>query len=729
MADNLKNLLDDLGAPDVGGGAPIISIKKKSQVSTPTIAPKGFTPAGASRVDRHNNPIAAMYAPAFAKLLDEAGIPYNKGDAFPTNEGGSKYATLGFPTPEAGISGSKAILGRSASALDWYKKSSGKEAFQKYPQVKTPEDFASLTPAQQDEFVRLIARGEGTKKFLQEEPKDLKSLLDQLGAGDQTKEASPESAPAIPSPQPEARPIPSLRGMSREQKEAFDRYSALKKEDTRGLSPVGTFLQSLAKTGTLGAEPYMQALIPTIQKTFEQEGIGALLPTLDTDKLKQRGELFKKEALAQRYLEGLREQENPKAAALGNVAAYFAPSGGPALLQKGFAKLLPQAGFFGRALTQGLTNLGVGQATAGPDEDRLAKGIFDFASGPVAEVLPTALKNKESIRKAIPIYGKIYESGRAAEKENVQESIRGLASKLNAGDIIGAGKALQETVKNVRGGLSQEMESLRPVLANYNNTKLSTQGLKSAITDILGKEGLLDESGKVSKEMLKNLYTAEDKKLAGTLVRIHDSLEDSLSPTQFYQTMKRIDFMTRNAKGPPQVLFGRVGRAAKQDFFDQMAQVPGASTDISKIQQARQRYAAHMEILDRLGPLAEKDPEQIVRAARNELTGSFLQKAVQTNPEFQSPLGNVVLNYLTSNAESPKTFARNIESFGREPLKKTLGKRYKGLEKVEKEFMKAYKPDQGPGPVGSFISNVLGNLIKGGTTSGTHYLFSPKDNQ
>jgi len=118
--------------------------------------------SGSTRVDRHNNPIAVMAAPSFQSILDKNGINYEAGDAFPDNEGGSKYRTLKFSNPQSGNAAAKAILSNSPSAFNWYLGSTGKKAAETFPSVRTPEDFAALDETSKNNFIDSIAQAEGT---------------------------------------------------------------------------------------------------------------------------------------------------------------------------------------------------------------------------------------------------------------------------------------------------------------------------------------------------------------------------------------------------------------------------------------------------------------------------------------------------------------------------------------------------------------------------------------
>ena len=165
----MASQLDELDAIIAGQSAP-----KTSTVSAPAqmnLQPEklptkagNFIPAGGTRVDRHNNPIAVIYSDQFTKPLDAAGIEYAKGDPFPTAEGGSKYFTMKFNTPEDGIKASQIILSKTPAFQNWYHNKSGLSAASKFG-IRTQEDFAALPPDKQVEAIKLISVGEGSKTF------------------------------------------------------------------------------------------------------------------------------------------------------------------------------------------------------------------------------------------------------------------------------------------------------------------------------------------------------------------------------------------------------------------------------------------------------------------------------------------------------------------------------------------------------------------------------------
>src|SRR4030042_4652357 len=103
---------------------------------TPKSTPRKLPP----RTDRNNNPIAVIHDPLFTKHVS---VPVSKGDKFPTKEGGSRYHTARFNTPEEGMVASKEILSNSPEAISWYKGHTGSDILSQY-NIQSPEDFAEL---------------------------------------------------------------------------------------------------------------------------------------------------------------------------------------------------------------------------------------------------------------------------------------------------------------------------------------------------------------------------------------------------------------------------------------------------------------------------------------------------------------------------------------------------------------------------------------------------------
>lgn len=128
---------------------------------------------GGARTDRHNNPIAVAVGSGgknqFTQALDEVGIPWEHGDAFPTNEGGASMRTIRIKGDP--FEASRAILSRTNAVQGWYGHTTGKAILAKY-NVKTNRDFANLPLEAQNDVINGIYQAEGGKGKLKPAPDD-----------------------------------------------------------------------------------------------------------------------------------------------------------------------------------------------------------------------------------------------------------------------------------------------------------------------------------------------------------------------------------------------------------------------------------------------------------------------------------------------------------------------------------------------------------------------------
>lgn len=128
---------------------------------------------GGARTDRHNNPIAVAVGSGgknqFTQALDEVGIPWEHGDAFPTNEGGASMRTIRIKGDP--FEASRAILSRTNAVQGWYGHTTGKAILAKY-NVKTNQDFANLPLQAQNDVINGIYQAEGGKGKLTPAPDD-----------------------------------------------------------------------------------------------------------------------------------------------------------------------------------------------------------------------------------------------------------------------------------------------------------------------------------------------------------------------------------------------------------------------------------------------------------------------------------------------------------------------------------------------------------------------------
>lgn len=421
-----------MGMPEFDDNEPIVPLKKET------------------RVDRHNNPIAAIAAPQFSQLLASNDISHEVGEPFQAN-GGTSLHTLKYPDPETGIEGSKTILGNSQSALDWYKKSTGKDAFAAYPQVKTNQDFAALPENDKRNFISLIAKNEGTSgKF-----------------SSPSKVEFDDNEPIVP-----------LDGAKKD----------LKPTESPGI--LGTLGRKFTQSATAGiSEPLAAAGSAAIEDFLPNEA------QKQTNKGKGFKSIYKEIRDQQKQSLAAQEDANPVASTLGSIAGMVAPGTAFTGLNKVAGKILPsaaeglsKANYIPELLKGAARGAGTVAAYEGINPDQDISGA-DVAVGGIAEPLTqlvsagiskAAEKGKDGARKLMNKALGTNVRELKADKDIGQEALdRGL---------WGTNKSL---LKKASGALDTNEEALQSALASkttpINNQTIVDQ-LESLKSDLASGE-------------------------------------------------------------------------------------------------------------------------------------------------------------------------------------------------------------------------------------------------
>lgn len=746
MAYNFDDLSDDELDRRIAEKEARLSQNPPSPLAPQKPQKTNFIPAGASRVDRHNNPIAVMYAPSFSKILDKQGIPYDKGDPFPEAEGGSAHSTIRFPDPYSGRQASKAILGESQPALNWYLKSSGKKAASLYPHVRTPQDFASLPYEDKERFIDLIAEGEGTSgavlsknvqtPFNNMSDQDLDARIAAL-----EQKANPQTAKSI---QP---PVPI------DEQEDIARREAMQPHATwgeRGRAALSGYARALP------GSDWASAIVPTLW-AMNKRGIQGN-PMMFDEALQSL--MARKQGFTQR-----REQEeakSPFSAVVGELPADLALG---ALTGPIFGKIpglaasqgTGVANFIGNVLRsgarEGLQQAALGQLQHGLDPERAKMDLMlgaGFGSG--GEVLGQGLQKgyglvkrgiesnviPSSVRKAfesIPFVGgalkgsreaaetlesrafneaealrkaewdrskqmaiKDYEKSEAAKKLSYQqEKISALENmrQLTPGEKIQTGESLINAVKEGRLNLGKEYrKSIDPVFKKYGKELGDAGALDKEIKNILSESDLLDDTGKVIREEINGIIAPERKAFLSKIADISDSLNKNTSIkklNQLTQDLQSLANFGSTARTSEEKLFGNLANKAKEAMQNSLEKV-AQGTEGKILKAAKSQYAQNMPLYEHLGKMADKFPEQIVNAASTHLPESFIKDVLKNQPQLKDSVADVVLSNIVHRGTTPKTLSKVIDGYGRNTLKDLLGeKTFKSLTEAEGRFVSANK--------------------------------------
>ena len=84
---------------------------------------------------------------------------------------------------------------------------------------------------------------------------------------------------------------------------------------------------------------------------------------------------------------------------------------------------------------------------------------------------------------------------------------------------------------------------------------------------------------------------------------------------------------------------------------------------------ARKEFASQQPAFERLRKIANKDPEKIIKSARTNLPGSFIDDAIASNPELRDPLKKAVLGDLVRKSKSPEQLKKAMEEYGIDQLR------------------------------------------------------------
>ena len=106
------------------------------------------------------------------------------------------------------------------------------------------------------------------------------------------------------------------------------------------------------------------------------------------------------------------------------------------------------------------------------------------------------------------------------------------------------------------------------------------------------------------------------------------------------------------------------------------------------LRKARQEFAQNQDVLGRLRPLANKDPEKVISSARSQLTGSFIEDALSVSPQYADPLKKAVMADIFQKSSSPKLLAKALNTYRSGPLKKLFGEDYDALARLAGIFQK-----------------------------------------
>lgn len=558
--------------------------------------------------------------------------------------------------------------------------------------------------------------------------------------------------------------VPEYEALEQKSRDAYEARRKVKKEKDFGdyakAAVKGIANQPILRKFTEGATAGLSEPVAAGISTLIRKGMG------DDASL---GDVYSDVAGDQREDIAKIEKKNPGQALLGEVLGVAAPGGAYSRLFGGAGKASELANFagpgsslmrrvgskaVGAGLRGGLANLGYGALNEASSEalgqDEKWKPAMDFLLGAAGDVLALpaeeALKHfskASSVKKAaesIPGLGNWLKSGREdAEKaakdvfENAKETYRAGEKerlfKAEADSIEGKRKSVEDfksligkdpttaaqnffsKLQKADTRLGKEYgDAIDPIMSRYRLKKIDATPFKAEVDDILGRFGVIDESGKLDLEAMDGFldFDPDSKALVGKLANFRNSLADETSIAKIERGVRALQKAANFQKGvgyrsATEETVGELSRRLKDFMTDQISTF-ASPEEVAKIQGAKAKFSEGKKILKEPLKLVGRygaRPERIAVNLRSQVPASAMQDLAKLDPSMNEEFSDLFLNFLTQSSTSPRKFTKEIDYFGpssgeqrsRDILKGILGEeKFAQLEGAEKNLHEAAVP-------------------------------------
>ena len=357
---------------------------------------------------------------------------------------------------------------------------------------------------------------------------------------------------------------------------------------------------------------------------------------------------------------------------------------------------------------------------------------------------------------------KIGKAVEAVKGQRFTDEFGNVVKKGGADTPIGAGEGFTEGVEAADEAAFKQYKTIKdPIMKRFKGDPVSPEKLRQKIVGELDDAGAIDAKGNIDYESV--VFSGPEGSYYNRLAKDLDSVSSNPSMAELDRLMrgyaKLANFGKKAERTSAENMFGKIWWAGRDDLLDnaetllvkaeqagpqvKAAQRVAASTTkaagkplqgermraiatedkaaaisnlenklseaelrgemtSAQLREARKSFAEKQDALKRLRPMANKDPEKIIAGAKSQLTGSFIQDAVKTNPELREPLKKAVLGDLARRAKTSDQLKKAIEDYGVEPLRDLFQDDFPQLLKMAGISLKSAR-----GP--SFISKLMGS--------------------
>lgn len=372
----------------------------------------------------------------------------------------------------------------------------------------------------------------------------------------------------------------------------------------------------------------------------------------------------------------------------------------------------------------GSTLKGVGYAAQSPYGKAVEKFIYKapFGVGEWLESGVNVLKSKHIAAQESKLATDTLNAEKkyAASKASVQAE-KDLAKEIADANLLSQQKVIQETkdaaLKAVSNFQKSENKQIGQQLSNWftnkaakfkdtfnelkgsvikshGSAKADVGELSGHIDDVLTSQfGINKELSNVDEQVAK-IVDPERLKVFKTLFKMKDGLAKD------NYTIKELDSVRQQLQGlsdysakiqtPYNVLYSDLSKTADLAFKNSLNNSGGVNA-VAAYENANQIYSKNIDVYNTLKEISNAAPEKIIKNARTNFTGSFLDTVKTQQPELTKPIKDIIFNDIAQNVKNPQQLTKIIDTYGRDSLKNFLGEaEFSKLVQAEQNLQKAY---------------------------------------